>query len=101
MFRTVSGITLIVFAGLLFLQSIPIYGLLLMVIGMPFLLGFLVNVFLLALAIEGFVGRIPRVFIAVPFIAYGTYYSLYILQGIDIARTSGAANISYISKPIF
>ncbi|MES2166168.1 MAG: hypothetical protein V4458_03885 [Pseudomonadota bacterium] len=98
MFRTVSGITLIVFAGLLFLQSIPIYGLLLMVIGMPFLLGFLVNVFLLALAIEGFVGRIPRVFIAVPFIAYGTYYSLYILQGIDIARTSAALRSSNSGK---
>jgi hypothetical protein len=88
MFKTVSGISAIAFAILFLLQAIPVLGIFLMIFGGPFWTGLLVHVFLLALAVESWTRRIPRAFIAIPLIAYGSYFGLYAHQTIDIARTS-------------
>ncbi len=69
-----------------------------MALGGPIWTGVLVHVFLLALAIEGWIGRIPRAFVAVPIVAYGGYYALYIYQTIDIARTSAELRKSNAAK---
>jgi hypothetical protein len=88
MLKTVSGIALIVIAILLALQAFPVTGIVIMMFGGPIWTGLLVHVFLLALAIEGWVRRIPRAFIAIPLIAYSGYYALYAYETINIARTS-------------
>jgi hypothetical protein len=98
MFRTVSGISAVALVGLLALQAIPVLGIFLMILGGPFLAGLLVHVFLIALAIESLARRIPRAFIAIPLIAYGSYYVLYAYQAIDIARASAELRKSNSGK---
>ena len=98
MFKTVSGMVLIVIAILLALQAFPVPGFFLMMLGGPIWTGFLVHVFLLALAIEGWVRRIPRAFVAIPLIAYGSYYALYIYQTIDMATVSAGLRKSNSGK---
>ena len=88
MFKTVSGISAIALATLFLLQAIPVLGIFLMIFGGPFWAGLLVHVFLLALAIESWTRRIPRAFIAIPLIAYGSYYGFYACQTIDIVRAA-------------
>ncbi|WP_029581851.1 hypothetical protein [Bradyrhizobium sp. URHD0069] len=98
MLKTVSGIALIVIAILLALQASPVTGIVLMMFGGPIWTGLLVHVFLLALAIEGWVRRIPRAFIAIPLITYSGYYALYAYETINIARTSAELRKSNSGK---
>lgn len=98
MFKTVSGIALIVIAIMLALQAFPVPGIFLMMLGGPIWTGFMVHVLLLALAIEGWVRRIPRAFIAIPLIAYSSYYALYIYQTIDMATVSAGLRKSNSGK---
>jgi hypothetical protein len=98
MFKTVSGIALIVIAIMLALQAFPVPGIYLMMLGGPIWTGLMVHVLLLALAIEGWVRRIPRAFIAIPLIAYGSYYALYIYQTIDMATVSAGLRKSNSGK---
>jgi hypothetical protein len=88
MFRTVSGISAAGLFFLLLLQAIPAFGVFLMILGGPFWAGLLVHVVLIALVVESLARRIPRAFIAIPIVAYGSYYGLYAYQTIDIARIS-------------
>jgi hypothetical protein len=98
MFKTVSGIAFIVIAILMALQAFPVPGIFLMMLGGPIWTGILVHVFLLSLAIEGWVGRIPRALVAIPLIAYGSYYALYIYQTIDMAVVSAGLRKSNSGK---
>ncbi|MDB5501766.1 MAG: hypothetical protein JWR89_1668 [Tardiphaga sp.] len=100
MLKTVSGIALIAIAILLALQVFPVTGVFLMIFGGPVWTGMLVHIFLLALAIEGGLRRIPRAFIAIPLIAYGSYYVLYAYQTIDMAHVSAALRMSNSAKVI-
>ncbi|MBR1215539.1 hypothetical protein [Bradyrhizobium sp. JYMT SZCCT0180] len=88
MFKTVSGISAIAFAVLLLLQVIPVLGFFILIFGGPYLAGLLLHVFLVALAVESWLRRIPRALIAIPLVAYGSYFGLYVYQTIDIARVS-------------
>lgn len=84
MFRTVSGVSAIALAIVLLLQAIPWVGIILIMLGGPYWVGVLVHIFLLALAVESSLRRIPRAFIAIPLIAYGSYYARYANQTMEI-----------------
>lgn len=98
MFKTVSGISALAFAILILLQAFPVPGVFLMILGGSFWAGLLVHVFLVALAIESWVRRIPRALIAIPLLAYGSYYGYYVYQAIDIARASAEIRKSNSGK---
>jgi hypothetical protein len=87
-FRTVSGIALLAIIALLALQAFPYTGIFLMIFGGASLAGLLVQVFLISLFAEAFMGRVPRVLVAVPLIAYGSYYALYAYQTVAIWQKS-------------
>ena len=59
-----------------------------MILGGPFLVGLLLHIFLVALAVESLTRRKPRALIAIPLVAYGSYYGLYAYQTIEIDRAS-------------
>src|SRR4051794_4789471 len=73
MLKTVSGTALIVIAILLVLQVSPPTGAILAILGGPIWIGVWIHIFLLALAIEAWVGRIPRALVAIPLLAHGGY----------------------------
>jgi len=100
MVKSVSGILFIIISGLLLLQAFPYPGIFFMMLGAPFLTGLLLNIFLVAVAIEALTKRIPRGFLAIPLIACGAYYGLYIYQAIDIARVAAALRSSNSGKVI-
>jgi hypothetical protein len=81
-FRTVSGWSLIAIAGLVSLQAIsPIF----MFLGVPFIVAALVHVFLIAVLIESWLGRLPKMLAIIPLGAYAGYYAFYIYQVIIVA----------------
>jgi hypothetical protein len=87
-FRTVSGIALLAIVALLALQAFPYTGIILMMLGAALLVGLLIHVFLIGLAVEAFLGRIPRALAVIPVVAYAGYYGLYIRQTIEIRQES-------------
>lgn len=87
-FRTFSGILFALFVALCLLQLIPFTGVFLMVLGGAFWTGLLVHFFLLALAIEAFLRRVPRELLLVPVLAYGGYYAMYAFETFRIAQTT-------------
>jgi hypothetical protein len=87
-FRTVSGIALLAIVGLIALQAFPYTGIILMMLGAAFLVGLLLHVFLIGLFIEAWQGRVPRVLMAIPVMAYAGYYTLYAHQTIEIWQKS-------------
>jgi hypothetical protein len=66
---------------LIVLQLPPFPGVILMMFAAPLVAGALVHVFLAALLLESTFGRIPRVLIAIPLLAYGAYYAAYFKEG--------------------
>jgi len=86
--RTVSLWTFIALAVLVLLQLPAIPGVILMMFGAPLLAGLLVHIFLGALFVESIVGRLPRALVAVPLLAYGGYYVLYMQETAEIERES-------------
>src|ERR1700685_3425770 len=87
-FKTVSGIALLAIVALVALQAFPYTGIFLMISGGALLTGLLVQVFLIGLLVEAFIGRVPRLLAVIPVIAYGGYYALYAQQTIEIREKS-------------
>ena len=87
-FRTVSGIVLLALIAVFALQAFPYTGVFVMILGGLALAGLLVQVFLISLLVEAYLGRVPRVLAAIPIIAYASYYGLYAYQTINIQLKS-------------
>lgn len=85
MFKSVSFWAFVALAAVVVLQLSPFPGVILMMFGAALLAGLLVHVFLGALAIEALIGRIPRIFVAIPILAYGAYYGMYMFESQQIA----------------
>ena len=69
------------------LQAVPGIGLYAFLMASSYsLVGILANAGLISLLVEAIIGRVPRVLLVFPLIAYGGYYAVYIKQTIDIAR---------------
>ena len=64
--RLVSFWAFLLFAALVALQVFPYTGVFLMIVGAAFVTGLVLHVFLIALFVEAFVGRLPRYLIAIP-----------------------------------
>src|SRR5262249_8895635 len=82
--RLFSFWVLVAFISLLALQALPYPGIFLMMFGAPFLCGLLSHVFLIGLAVEVMLGRVPRFLLFIPLVAYGAYYAIYLKQSLDI-----------------
>jgi hypothetical protein len=87
-FKTFSGIALLAIIALVVLQAVPYTGIFLMIFGGAALAGLLVHAFLIGLFAEAFIGRVPRALVAIPLIAYGSYYALYAYQTVAIWQKS-------------
>lgn len=96
--RLVSFWSFLVLAALLALQAFPYTGIFLMLFGAAMISGLLVHVFLISLAVEAVVHRIPRLFLLVPLAVYGAYYVVYAQQTIEISRKSAELRTSNPGK---
>ncbi len=85
MFKSVSFWAFVALAAIVVLQLSPFPGVILMMFGAALLAGLLVHVFLATLAVEALIGRIPRILVAIPILAYGAYYGAYALEAQQIA----------------
>jgi len=74
-FSLVSVVSMTAALALIALQYFPIPGVFLMMFGAAAIVGLLINVSLIALFVEAATGRVPKVFVAVPLLAYGAYYA--------------------------
>jgi hypothetical protein len=92
MFKSVSFWVFVALAATILLQLYAVPGVFLMILGGALLAGFLVHVFLVALAIEALFGRIPRLFGAIPILAYGAYYGMCALEAHQIAALATKMN---------
>ncbi|WP_441228140.1 hypothetical protein AB7813_12800 [Tardiphaga sp. 20_F10_N6_6] len=88
MFKNFSGMVLIIIVALLIAQAFPVTGIFLMVLAAPLWTGLLVHVFLIALAVEAMVGRLPRAALMLPILAYGGYYGAYVYEGIKVGMAA-------------
>jgi hypothetical protein len=100
MFKTVSGLSFIAVAVLALLQMIPVVSFLLVFAGGT-LLGLLINFMLVSIFIEAVVGRIPRALLAIPLVAFGSYYLAYAYQTIDIQRETAALHATNPGGKVF
>jgi hypothetical protein len=87
-FRTVSFWTFAAFVAIVALQLPPVPGVILMMFGAAFIAGALAHIFLVALLIEALIGRIPRILVLVPLLAYAGYYVKYASETHAIAVES-------------
>lgn len=87
LFRNVSGYALILFVVLVMAQVIPFTGVFLIFLAAPVWTGLLIHVFLIALAVEALIGRMPRWTLAVPIVAYSAYAGLYVFESVAVIRT--------------
>jgi hypothetical protein len=92
--RLVSFWAFLLFAALVALQVFPYTGVFLMIVGAAFVTGLVLHVFLIALFVEAFVGRLPRYLIAIPIAAYSAYYAAFIQQTWKIAHKSAELRAS-------
>lgn len=74
-FSLVSVVSVTAALTLIALQYFPIPGVFLMMFGAAAIVGLLINVSLIALFVEAATGRVPKVLVAVPLLAYGAYYA--------------------------
>jgi hypothetical protein len=72
----------------LVLEVLPLPGIYLMFLGGSLFAGLLVHLLLASLFVEALIGRIPRAFVVIPIIAYGTYYAAYFREGWQVAQVS-------------
>jgi hypothetical protein len=87
--KPVSFWAFLALIALLALAWFPATGAFLWFFAVPFLVGpLLVHILLVALLVEGFTGRVPRILMIVPLAAYGAYYATYVYQGNLIAQKS-------------
>lgn len=94
-FPTFSTAILAILAVFLILQWFPYTGILLMLVGGPIWSAVLINLFLIALAIEVVVGRVSRLWFLLPIIFYGGYWIAATLDHLalhEIASRYDAAN---------
>jgi hypothetical protein len=89
---------LVALIALLALQALPYPGIFLMMFGAPLWCGLLVHVFLIGLAVEVTLGRVPRFLLVVPLAAYGVYYAMYLKQSLDISSKSHELQASNPSR---
>lgn len=82
---SVSFWVLIALATWIGLQLFPFPGIFLMMFGGVFITGFIVHALLVSLALESLTGRIPMAFLTVPILAWGGYYVMYAIEGVQIA----------------
>lgn len=75
--RSIAFWLLIASVGLFLLQLIPITGLFLMFMGAGFVNALLIYLFLVALFVEGVIGRLPRIVAIIPVVAVGAWYWAY------------------------
>jgi len=94
MFKTFSGISFIVVAVLTLLQVIPLVSFVLLMFSGGMLLGFFINIMLVSLLFEAAFGRISRVFLPIPLVAFAGYYPAYAYQTFDIQRETAALRAS-------
>ena len=73
-------------AGLLLLQLLPYPGVVLMLLGAPLLAGVLVQLLLATLFVEAVTRRLPRIFACIPFLFYGAYYAMFVMEGREVAE---------------
>jgi hypothetical protein len=91
----------VAFVALFALQAFPLTGIYLMFLLAPLWCGFLAQAVLLGLLVEGILGRIPRLLIIVPLLAYGAYYAAYVKQTLEInakATQMQASNPTLVRK---
>jgi hypothetical protein len=83
----VSFVAIVAVTAIQAMSSIDPRGLLqfVMIIGAPFLVAVLIHVFLIAVLIEAWLGRVPRMLAIIPLGAYAGYYAYYVHQGIIVA----------------
>src|SRR5215470_6324519 len=87
--KPVSFWAFLALIALVALAWFPATGPFLWFFAVPLLVGpLLVHIFLVALLVEGFTGRVPRILMIVPLAAYGAYYAAYVHQGALIAQKS-------------
>ena len=101
MFKTFSGISFIVVAVLTLLQAIPVVSFVLLMFSGGMLLGFFINIMLVSLLFEAAFGRISRVFLPIPLVAFGGYYLAYAYQTFDIQRETAALRASNPAGKVF
>jgi hypothetical protein len=85
LFSLVSFDSFLALLALAALQYFPIPGVFLTFFGAAFVTGLLVHIFLASLFVEALMHRVPRVFVAVPILAYAGYYTIYIDEADRIA----------------
>ena len=100
MFRTVSGLSFIAVAVLALLQMIPVVSFVLAFAGGA-QLGLLIDFMLASIFVEAAVGRIPRMFLAIPLVAFGGYYLAYGYQTIAIERETAALQATNPGAKVF
>ena len=96
--RSVSFWLLVAAVGLFGLQALPLPGIVLVVLGAPFIDAWLLHLSLVALLVESAIGRLPRVLAVVPLLAYGAYYWAFFEQDRMVAEESAKLRTINIGK---
>lgn len=78
--RKISFVVAAVILFLMAVQAVPLLGFISMAFGFWFITGLLVHILMLAIFIDVYRKKLPKIFAVVPLLFYGTYYASYFIQ---------------------
>ena len=82
-YKTLTFWVLVIFLVLMIAQLVPITGVILMMFGAPFWVGFMPHLVMLALIFDILVRKKPKLFLIIPILPYLAYYTLFVFELVD------------------